>query len=885
LHKTEVRRLKMNVQILKNDLPAALGEALAALEAYDIHLPPYPDDSTLTAEFDRTMAMIGDRPIASLVALPALNDPEIAALQDVLQEMFSPTYQLSTNNFGITVMKVLQSSLTHGISRSSIYACVNFGTILCSRLDVERGLEFGRAALLLNEIYPDKKSEAMLWNMWGAFVQHWTESYTTYRASLRRAIHAGLETGQYIWSFYSTCNTMVSSLMMGRHLNDIVEEAKLYMPLCRLDKFNAITWMVGAAADLCEDLRTPDEGDGKARTPWVDMNAVAEEARRINNQGSLYFMNVFAVIGGIFRGSYEEVAEIWDRTDPETLGMLAAFHLSPCYCFYGALAFSRASGTVAPELGETYVARLRECARKVERWAELGPQSFRHRSLILKAELARIDQRGDAGDLYDQGIAAAREGQFLHDGALANELCARHYLDLGRPFLARAYMTEAHRLYARWGASRAMARLERDFPHALQPEALRRQAALVRSRYAEATGAAMAPAAHDSTRSELDFVTVLRASQAVSGELVLDRLIETLLTIAVEHAGAERGLLIRPCDAEHAIEAEVVTGRDRVEVTLQKAPVTPADLPTAILHYVIRTRENVILDDATAPNLFSDDVYVRERRPRSVLCLALVKQGTLVGVLYLENNLTPRAFTADRIAMLELLASQSAISLENARLYTQLQQENSERKQAEERQKLLLNELNHRVKNTLMIVQAIAGQTLRMADSPRAFTEAFGSRLLALSQTHNLLNETSWKGASLHDVVCAELAPHANGDAGRFSLIGEDVRLRPEAAVTTGMVFHELATNAAKYGALSLPSGHVQVTWSLNAGAAGQWIHLEWLERQGPPVQAPRRKGFGSRLIERDLGRQLAGDVRLEFLPGGVRCVMDLPMDRVAVPG
>ncbi len=174
----------------------------------------------------------------------------------------------------------------------------------------------------------------------------------------------------------------------------------------------------------------------------------------------------------------------------------------------------------------------------------------------------------------------------------------------------------------------------------------------------------------------------------------------------------------------------------------------------------------------------------------------------------------------------------------------------TERKQAEERQKLLLNELNHRVKNTLVLVQAIAGQTLRLAESPRDFTEAFGARLLALSQTHNLLNESSWKGASLRDVVGIELSPHGGGEASRFSLTGEDVRLRPEAAVMVGMVVHELATNATKYGALSLPSGHVQVTWSVDAGTAGASIHLEWLEMRGPPVEAPRRKGFGSRLIE-----------------------------------
>ncbi|WP_437966506.1 AAA family ATPase [Sorangium sp. So ce260] len=992
-HKTEVRRLRMKVEILKNDLPAAMDEGLAALRAYDIHLPPYPDDGALAAELARTIAMIGDRPIASLVDLPALDDPEIAALQDVLQEMFSPTYQLGTNNFGITVMKALQSSLAHGTSKSTIYAYVNFGTFLCAGLDVEKGYEFGRAAVRLNERHPDAKSESMLCNMWGAWVQHWMDTYESSKASLRKGIHAGIETGQYIWAFYNACNASMNGLLRGAHLHDVIEEARLYVPLCKLDKFNTITWMVGAVAQLCEHLGAPAGGDW-TRGAWVDIDAVADEARRIDNRASLYFLNVFKVLAGVFEGAYEEVAELWGSTDPGGLGMLAAWHASPCYYFYGGLAFSRAAETAAPALREVYLARLRECARKVESWAALGPESHRHRCLILRAELARSERREGAGALYDQGITAARAGQFLHDAALANELCARHYLDLGRTFVACAYMTEAHRLYGRWGAARPMRRLERDFPHALRPEAMRRQAA--------SPPAPPTEAAHP----ELDVITVLRASQAVSGELILDRLIETLLTIVVEHAGAERGLLIRPRGAEHDVEAEVVTRRGRVEVTLRQTPITPADLPLAILHYVIHTRESVILDDAAVPNQFSEDAYVRERRPRSVLCLALVKQGTLVGVLYLENNLTPRAFTADRIAMLELLASQSAISLENARLYTQLQRENaereraelalrerearirrlvdsniigiafwdldgriidandaflsmlghgrqelvaekihwsastppefhaitqraldeirstgqfqpfekeffrkdgsrvpvllggarfegsdnqgvafvldvSERKQAEKRQKLLLNELNHRVKNTLAIVQAIAVQTLRMADSPGAFTEAFLARLLALSQTHNLLNETAWQGASLRGIVCAELAPHACCETDRVRVAGEDVRLRPEAAVTLGMAIHELATNAAKYGALSRPSGRVAVTWDASAQAHEPLLRLEWQETNGPPVRPPRRRGFGSRLIERDLQRQLASEVRLDFLPEGVRCVMHLPLERV----
>jgi PAS domain S-box-containing protein len=173
---------------------------------------------------------------------------------------------------------------------------------------------------------------------------------------------------------------------------------------------------------------------------------------------------------------------------------------------------------------------------------------------------------------------------------------------------------------------------------------------------------------------QLDVGTVLKAAQAVSGEIVLDKLIETLLRIAIEHAGAERGLLILFPGDEPRIVAEATTGRGQVEVTLRQTVVSPAELPESVLHYLIRTRENVILDDALAQNPFSADEYISLRRARSVLCLPLIKQAKLIGALYLENNLASHVFTPARISVLEMLASQAAISLENARLYGDLQE-------------------------------------------------------------------------------------------------------------------------------------------------------------------------------------------------------------------
>ncbi|MGE5546852.1 MAG: HWE histidine kinase domain-containing protein [Solirubrobacterales bacterium] len=206
----------------------------------------------------------------------------------------------------------------------------------------------------------------------------------------------------------------------------------------------------------------------------------------------------------------------------------------------------------------------------------------------------------------------------------------------------------------------------------------------------------------------------------------------------------------------------------------------------------------------------------------------------------------------------------------------------TERIRAEERQKLLVDELNHRVKNTLAIAQAIAAQTLRTADSPQSFCREFEARLMTLSKAHNLLNRTAWSGAPLRDVLTQELAPYAGAEApARFAVRGDDIQVSPNSAVTLGMAFHELATNAAKYGAFSQPDGRVDVSWTLGGATADRRFHLEWLEHGGPPVQAPRRKGFGVSLLERGLAHQLGGKVQLHFPPEGMLCQMDLPWARL----
>jgi GAF domain-containing protein len=320
------------------------------------------------------------------------------------------------------------------------------------------------------------------------------------------------------------------------------------------------------------------------------------------------------------------------------------------YHFYSAL--SRAASccdSAAADQRQQHFEALSAHHRQLEIWAENCPDNFENRAALVGAEIARIEGRAlDAMDLYEQAIRSAQANGFTHNEALAHELAARLYAARGFETIAHAYMRNAWHCYFRWGATGKVRQLEELYPH------LREEAPVPAP--ASTIGA---PVEH------LDLATMIKVSQAVSGEIVLGKLIDTLMRTAIEHAGAERGLLILPRGVELWIEAEATTSGETIIVHLREAPLAEVAVPESIIHYVMRTQESVVLDDASAQNPFSADTYLRQRHARSILCLPLINQAKLIGLLYLENNLTPCVFTPTRIAVLKLLASQAAISLEN----------------------------------------------------------------------------------------------------------------------------------------------------------------------------------------------------------------------------
>jgi PAS domain S-box-containing protein len=326
------------------------------------------------------------------------------------------------------------------------------------------------------------------------------------------------------------------------------------------------------------------------------------------------------------------------------------------YCFYGAL--SRAASCDSATAGQRQqdVAALAAHHRQLQLWAEHCPENFENRAALVAAEIARIEGHdADAMRLYEQAIRSARDNGFVHNEAIAYECASAFYRARGFDQFAELYLRNARYGYLRWDAEGKVRQLDQIYPQ------LREEQPVAGPKSTIGT-----PVEH------LDLATVIKVSQAVSGEIVLENLIGTLMRTALEHAGAERGLLILPRGDELRIEAEATTNGDTVVVRLREAPVAAAALPEAIVRYVVRTQESVVLDDASAEHPFAADAYLRWHHARSMLCVPLLKQATLIGVLYLENSLARGAFTPARVAVLTLLASEAAVSLENTRLYREL---------------------------------------------------------------------------------------------------------------------------------------------------------------------------------------------------------------------
>jgi signal transduction histidine kinase len=331
------------------------------------------------------------------------------------------------------------------------------------------------------------------------------------------------------------------------------------------------------------------------------------------------------------------------------------------------------------------LAKVSALQKKMKLWARHAPMNYQHKWQLVEAEHKRVlGKPKQAAILFDLAIDAARESGYVNDEALCNELAARSCIEAGNEKPARAYLREAHAKYQQWGAVAKVAQLEKKYSDLLSGVILQRQSEVQ-------------PQIQSGER-QLDIDTVIKASQTLSGEIQLDKLLEKLMLLLIENAGAQKGALLLQKDGVLMLQAQIEA--DAIKV-LQNLPASEcADVSLGIINYVKRTREKVVLGDAGADSRFDGDPYIERAHPKSVLCIPLQKQSELVGILYLENNLAVDAFTPKRSELLQILSTQIAISLENASLYNELEQKIAVRTQALSQKNVELSETLSSLKQT-----------------------------------------------------------------------------------------------------------------------------------------------------------------------------------------
>src|SRR6516225_4214264 len=473
------------------------------------------------------------------------------------------------------------------------------------------------------------------------------------RELARRAFDAANRIGDLTFAAYSCTKLITNFLYVGDPLAEIQPEAEKGLAFAQRAQFGLVADLLSPQVGIIRILRGLTPKFGSFNDEQFD-ELQFERHLASNPTFALpeFWYRLRKAQARFFAGDYATAVAASVRaqqllyTSPSQLETAESR-------FYGALSHAAAWNPAPPDQRQQHFEALTEQHRQLEVWAEHCPENFENRAALVGAEIARIEGREtDAAHLYEQAIRSAHANGFVHNEALANELAARFYAAGGFENNANTYLRDARYCYFRWGADGKVRQLDQ-----LNPWLRREQ------RAPGLTGTIEAPVEY------FDLGTMIEVSQALSGEMVLDKLIDKLMRAALEHAGAARGLLIVPQGDELQIQAEATASRENVTVHLREGCPTAAALPESPVRYGIRTQEIVILDDASSHNPFSADPYIAESYLRSILCLPLINQGKLTGILYLENNLTPGVFTPDRVAVLRVLASQAAISLENSRLY------------------------------------------------------------------------------------------------------------------------------------------------------------------------------------------------------------------------
>ncbi|MEG4233653.1 ATP-binding sensor histidine kinase [Microcoleus sp. Pol11C3] len=700
LDQVKVYEVQMQAYTGQNRMLEGIDTALQVLKLLGVEFPSQPNPSDIGHALAETSTILSGKRIEDLVDLPQMSDPYKLAAMRLLSSIFGATYIAAPTLAPLTACKQVQLSVQHGNASVSPFAYANYGFLLCAVVeDMDSGYQFGQLALTLLSKLNSQEIKAKTACVVNLFIRHCKEHLRETLEPLVSAYSSGMETGDLEFAAYNLFQYSCSAYYSGKELTvlereiarnrDAIDKIQQNKTLNYIEIYwQAILNMLGKSKNSC--ILKGEAYDEHIKLPV---------SQQTNDKVAVAYIYLNKFLLCYWFEKYSEAIDNIAIAE-NYLDAVVGMPVVPIFHFYDSLVRLAVYLETPQSEQQSILDRVQANQEKMQKWAHHAPMNYLHKFYLVEAERHRVlGQKLEAMEMYDKAIALAKENQYINEEALAHELAAKFYLSLGKETIAQVYMQNAHYSYQLWGALAKVEDLEEKYP-----QFLARTSAKTTTQTNNRT-TINATTSSSNLGDTLDLATVMKASQAISGEIVLSKLLERLMKIAIENAGAEKGFLILEKAGNWAIEAEGSVKKDQVSV-LRSLPLnaeaasgeTPK-LASAIVNYVIRTQENVVLNNATQEGQFTRDPYIAATQPKSILCTPLLHQGKLTGILYLENNLTEGAFTTDRLELLKLLSAQIAISIENAQLYNNLQEFNQNLEQ-------LVSDRTQELSNTLDALKA-----------------------------------------------------------------------------------------------------------------------------------------------------------------------------------
>ena len=792
-------RIKIHAYIAQNQMQIAIDEGLNILELLERSFSQDSNYRDLQAHLSLKRST-GDR----------MNDP-VATAMEILATIIPPIQIVRPQLFPQVVLKMVHLSEQYGNCPLSAYAYALYGFWLCANGNIKAGYQLGKLATAPQQ-FEFKAIQSKVEFIFNSMIRHWVEPANFTLDSFLKGIEVAIAVGDIEHACFHAQYYCIYLFLVGEPLGAACE--KSLSPIDSIQKFKqyfqlnyARIWL-----QLNQNLQ------GKARDELLLIGESFDETKMLpfwhetNNASSLFAFYLAKLILCYFLK--DNLQAIVNGTQGEQyLNTAIGSMCYGAYHFYYPLALLAVYSTQGKI--ESNLSKIRSYQQQLKQWATISPANYQHRYDLVTAEIARV--LGDnelAAEHYDRAIVAA-EG-YLHEAALAAELTGEFYLSLNRLKIAKLYLNEAYDKYQLWGASAKVADLKLRYPQLItqnDPDSIQQKSDYEVSRR------------HRSDLATLDLFSVIKASQAISSEIVLDNLISKMMNIVMENAGASKSILfLQQNSLVIAASATVTSGN---KIVLPYVPISEySDIPTSIINYVSCTRSAVILDRATREGMFTKDTYVVEHQPKSILCCPIIYQNQLQGIIYLENSLVEAAFTPKRAEILQVLLFQVSISIENARLYKNLENHASVKESLAQKE-ILLKEIHHRVKNNLLVVSSLLDLQSSYIDDDgvNKLIENCQNRITAMALVHQHL----YGNSQLNKINFAQYIEslvdnlsylHGSQDRIKITLEIEPIEINIESANPCGLIINELVSNALEHGFGDRDRGNIWL--SLKANSLGE---------------------------------------------------------------